>query len=356
MSIFVKDNSTWKKVNDFYVKAQDVWRKVNRAYEKRDGAWVLVYSGVTDVINFDTNLPPSVSLTAGGNYTFSVQVSTIPPVTPTYQWYFNGFAVTGATGPNWTVSPFYYSDNSKQVWCAVSATFPGSGTKTVNSTVCNLQIARAPFQCGDYPGGKWNRIQAEDNGRGVPIAPGGSYPNNEVGGLAQEFGKGYCRYGLARNSDGTTRRFNNPAGIRKDGGPSGDRCDRSRGSRKQGTIRCGIFRNNGDGTFTLVHQLFERGTELQCWQTDQVWTEWTDTWGGDFDLDPNYSYKVGWQGTQGRTYVSRGTNSCIDGQNDCNSDVGVQGGLAQRVSDDMYWAVASGSYPYETRPTPTPPA
>jgi len=84
-----------------------------------------------------TTQPASQTVTAGGAVTFSVAASGTPA--PTYQWYFNGSAIAGATGASYTL-PGAQPANAGTY--TVVATNPAGA---VTSTAATLAVNFAPF-------------------------------------------------------------------------------------------------------------------------------------------------------------------------------------------------------------------
>ena len=105
------------------------------------------------VVDITTDIPSTLSRTAGDTHNFTIVATDTANNDSTigYQWKYstdagvswtNIGASEGGTSATLTrYSPFYYSDNSHKIKCAVSITNT-AGTDTEDSTVCTLTVAR----------------------------------------------------------------------------------------------------------------------------------------------------------------------------------------------------------------------
>ena len=95
-----------------------------------------------------TAAPTSLSVVAGGVATFTVSATGTPA--PTYQWYFNGTAITGATSTAYTISPVTAA-NAGSYTVLVS----NSGGGSVLSAPATLTVTVAPaFDTSQAGGGQ----------------------------------------------------------------------------------------------------------------------------------------------------------------------------------------------------------
>ena len=83
--------------------------------------------------------PTNVLASVGGSATFSVTASTVTGVT-NYQWYFNGVAIAGATGPSLTINPV--ATNSFGSY--VAAVSDGAYTTWSSNATLTLASASSP--------------------------------------------------------------------------------------------------------------------------------------------------------------------------------------------------------------------
>lgn len=94
----------------------------------------------------NASYPANATVTAGTSATFSVAISEDGmPATYTYQWYVNGVAVSGATGPSYTRSTT--SDKGQYtVYCQVT-----NAAGTVTSRTATLTVNKTPVLSTGYP-------------------------------------------------------------------------------------------------------------------------------------------------------------------------------------------------------------
>ena len=139
----------------------------------------------TPNVNITTDIPSTLSRTAGDNHNFTVVAtdSANNDSTISYQWkrssnsgasWQNIGASEGGTSSTLTrYSPFYYSDNSHQIKCTVSITNT-AGTDSEDSTVCTLTVARN-YDC---TGTEYSGLVALS---GSGLKPSGTYGDESWG-------------------------------------------------------------------------------------------------------------------------------------------------------------------------------
>lgn len=102
-------------------------------------------AGIDATPSFTSNIPSSISLTAGQQYTFSVAAVSAAPEAGavTYQWYTTSGSVAGTTNSNFTYTAPTDGETADSIVCVASVEVNGE-TYTANSNTCSVSITPAP--------------------------------------------------------------------------------------------------------------------------------------------------------------------------------------------------------------------
>lgn len=128
------------------------------------GPRLKVLGSQTAMIPLITSQPTSLSVTEGGSATFTVAATGSSALS--YQWRRNGTAITGATGPSYTLSSTTIADNQSSYSVTVTNS---AGTVTSTAAVLTVQSIATKFFVVDQSADRTFRYQA--NGSFVNSSP-----------------------------------------------------------------------------------------------------------------------------------------------------------------------------------------
>lgn len=297
---------------------------------------------VTPTIQFTQNIPTSYSATAGTNgntFTVAVVDTSNTGTNFSYQWYFNGIAVSGATSSSWRIDPFYWSDNGKAIYCSVRAQNQTLNS-TSNSQSCSLAITRSS-----------QGVRTDVTNLDQTF---GDTARDVAAGFGQwEFGKGF-QFGNIPAGGGRVR-FQTQGTIlwfmRKANFPSGNGCTEGRGTDMTGALRMAIYDQTGNRLWSQHDRTFRMfyGNNDGTNNYDQPGQKQDQNFDDQIDLDPQNSYTLWVQ-------AERGTVDKCDCPNYDNcQDIGYAGSQSFKQQGSIKWGFTPFGYKDDTRPTPTPP-
>ena len=302
---------------------------------------------ITPSLSITQNLSPTLSVTASNAYTFTLNVvdTANRNTTLSYQWYFGG-QPAGPNSPSWTINPFYYSDNTKQIYCVVTGTNNGLSS-SVTSQTCTLNVTRSSQEIRTNPdinsGFKQGSFKesavssTRDNGNWSDCQPKGVF-------IAQ-IPSGQGRLVVQSGQTWQAAKNNNTAG--------GTNCNPGIGINFSVSVRLALRVLNGcrtsswnDSTCTLSN-------------TDDYGQ--TINFGGSqgtieyVDLDPSKQYEIYYECKNDNT-VDRCTCNPPGTNNFQNCSRGTEYAFWDfQVNSDTRWNYTEIQYKDDTRPTPTPP-
>lgn len=328
----------------YYIRVQ--YKASTGALSEWSSASLFNSPAITPDLEFTTNLPPTLSSSACNGYTFTVAVQdkVNRGTTFTYQWYFNGIAA-GPNSPSWSIPTFYYSDNTKQVYCKVTGTNSGLSS-SINSQTCTLSISRSTDIIRTDPDINNGFRRGSFEEKAVSSSQTGDWSEcNPKGVFLADIPAGQGRLILQSGSPWeASKNGNTPGGIN---------CNSGKGTQYSVAVRF-CLREKSSGCRT------NSWNDSECNLDYKTQNDENRQFGGSqgsintVDLDPTKQYQIYYECKNNDT-VDRCT--CDPAGTDNFKDCSRTSDWAFwnfRVNSETRWNYTPAEFKCDTRPTPTP--
>jgi hypothetical protein len=130
MPVSVNIGGTWQAVQNIWVNIGGTWQQVQKGWANIGGTWQQFYANAT--VPVITQQPTNQYISVNQQATFTIAATATP--SPSYQWYMNGVAISGATGSSYT-TPVQPAGGSDNFYCIVSTAAGSVQSNTVTMNV-----------------------------------------------------------------------------------------------------------------------------------------------------------------------------------------------------------------------------